>query len=81
MDQKGSSSLSKKSAYKLFQALPGFMNFKVSYQIILGHWKMEQLEFKSTYTVPVQKLGVLQIFEKKDSVCSLNDSSQIAQIL
>ena len=41
---------------------------------------MEQLEFKSTYTVPVQKLGVLQFFEKKDSGCSLNDSSQIAQI-
>jgi len=29
---------------------------------------MEQLEFKSTYTVPVQNLGVLQIFEKKDGI-------------
>ena len=36
---------------------------------------MEQPGFKSSYIVPVQKLGVLQDFEKnKDIICFLNDA-------
>ena len=45
------------------------------YQNILGNWKMEQLRFKSSHSIPAQKLGFLYYFLKhKDSFCSLNDS-------
>ena len=48
------------------------MNFQVSTKISWVIEKMEQLGFKSSYSIPAQKLG-FYVFEK-GSFCSLNVS-------